>query len=110
MELDEIQMHWAASLFHRIAVNCRNNAAFYKLSTLQLFHRILQSNKEDTKKEMVPFISYLLHQFFKKMQEYPLLIVEVFFPRTSRSCLEINVGRDEAEKGEQLLSEKKEKR
>ncbi|KAF8932695.1 Topoisomerase 1-associated factor 1 [Dissophora ornata] len=110
MELDETQMHWAASLFHRIAVNCRNNAVFYKLSTLQLFHRILQSNKEDTKKDLVPLISYLLHQFFKKMQEYPLLIVELFFPRTSRSCLEINVGRDEAEKGEQLLSEKKEKR
>ncbi|KAK3818521.1 MAG: hypothetical protein J3Q66DRAFT_439590 [Benniella sp.] len=91
-DLDETQLHWAASLFHRIAVSCKNPAVFYKMSTLQLFHRIMQSNNEDTKKDMVPFISYLLYQFFKRMQEYPMLIAETLFPKTSRVCLEINVG------------------
>ncbi|KAG0304905.1 Topoisomerase 1-associated factor 1 [Dissophora globulifera] len=110
MNLDETQLHWAASLFHRIAVNCRNNAVFYKASTLHLFHQILQSNKEDAKRDMMPFISYLLHQFFKKMQEYPQLIVDVFFQRTSKSCLEINVGREEAERGQRIVEEKKEKK
>ncbi|KAK3818609.1 MAG: timeless protein-domain-containing protein [Benniella sp.] len=109
-DLDETQLHWAASLFHRIAVSCKNPAVFYKMSTLQLFHRIMQSNKEDTKKDMVPFISYLLHQFFKRMQEYPMLIAETLFPKTSRACLEINVGRDVIETEKTVITEKKEKK
>ncbi|KAF9115466.1 Topoisomerase 1-associated factor 1 [Mortierella sp. AM989] len=109
-ELDETQLHWAASLFHRVAVNAGNIAVFYKLSTLQLFHQILQSGREDTKRDMVPFVSYVIHQFFKKMQEYPLLVVEVLFPRSSKACLDINVGREEAEKEQRVLEAKKEKR
>ncbi|KAI1320607.1 Topoisomerase 1-associated factor 1 [Mortierella claussenii] len=110
--LDETQLHWAAAMFHRIAVNARNMAVFYKLSVLQLFHQILQSGRPDTKRDMAPFISYLLHQFFKKLQEYPLLMVEVLFPKTSKVCLDINVGRDEAEKQKKMdvMTEKKEKR
>ncbi|KAF9436980.1 Topoisomerase 1-associated factor 1 [Entomortierella beljakovae] len=108
--LDETQLHWAASLFYRIAVNAGNIAVFYKLSTLQLFHRILQSGREETKKDMTPFMLYVSHQFFKKMQEYPLLVVDALFPRTSRNCLEINIGRDEIEKEQVFITQKKEKR
>ncbi|CAO3564060.1 unnamed protein product [Mortierella alpina] len=108
--LDETQLHYAASLFHRIAVNCRNVAVFYKLSTLQLFHQILQNNREDVKRDMAPLISYLMHQFFKKLQEYPLLIVEVFFPRSRKVCLDINVGREEAARQQNERDEKQEKR
>ncbi|KAF9285158.1 Topoisomerase 1-associated factor 1 [Mortierella alpina] len=109
-ELDETQLHYAASLFHRIAVNCKNVAVFYKLSTLQLFHQILQNNREDVKRDMAPLISYLMHQFFKKLQEYPLLIVEVFFPRSRKVCLDINVGREEAVRQQNERDEKQEKR
>ncbi|KAF9950151.1 Topoisomerase 1-associated factor 1 [Mortierella alpina] len=108
--LDETQLHYSASLFHRIAVNCRNVAVFYKLSTLQLFHQILQNNREDVKRDMAPLISYLMHQFFKKLQEYPLLIVEVFFPRSRKVCLDINVGREEAARQQNERDEKQEKR
>ncbi|KAI8359421.1 timeless protein-domain-containing protein [Mortierella sp. GBAus27b] len=108
--LDETQFHWAASLFHRIAVNCKNPAVFYKMSTLQLFHRILQSNQEDAKKEMVPFISYILHQFFKKLQEYPLLMVETVFPKSSQACKDINLGRDAVEEEKMVVTAKKQKR
>ncbi|KAF9173981.1 Topoisomerase 1-associated factor 1 [Mortierella sp. AD010] len=109
-DLDEAQLHWAASLFHRVAVNAGNIAIFYKLSTLHLFHRILQSGREETKRDVVPFVSYVIHQFFKKMQEYPLLVVEVLFPRSSKACLDINVGREEAEKELRIQETKKEKR
>ncbi|KAF9357916.1 Topoisomerase 1-associated factor 1 [Mortierella sp. AD094] len=109
-DLDEAQLHWAASLFHRVAVNAGNIAVFYKLSTLHLFHQILQSGREDTKRDMVPFVSYVIHQFFKKMQEYPLLVVEALFPRSNKVCLDINVGRDEAEKELRIQESKKEKR
>jgi len=108
--LDETQLHYAASLFHRIAVNCRNVAVFYKLSTLQLFHQILQNNRDDVKRDMAPLISYLMHQFFKKLQEYPLLIVEVFFPRSRKVCLDINVGKEEAARQQNERDEKQEKR
>ncbi|KAF9576908.1 Topoisomerase 1-associated factor 1 [Mortierella alpina] len=109
-ELDETQLHYAASLFHRIAVNCKNVAVFYKLSTLQLFHQILQNSREDVKRDMAPLISYLMHQFFKKLQEYPLLTVEVFFPRSRKVCLDINVGREEAERQQSERDERQEKR
>ncbi|KAF9915501.1 Topoisomerase 1-associated factor 1 [Lobosporangium transversale] len=109
-ELDETQLHWAASMFHRMAVNAKNPAIFYKLSTLHLFHTILQSNHPDAKRDMVPLISYVLHQFFKKMREYPLLMVEVFYQKTSKTCLDINVGREEAEKAKKEISEKREKK
>ncbi|KAF9585988.1 Topoisomerase 1-associated factor 1 [Lunasporangiospora selenospora] len=109
-ELDETQFHWVAAMLHRIAVNCKNMAVFYKLSTLQLFHQILQSGREDAKRDMIPLIYYVIHQFFKKLQEYPPLIAEVFFPMTSKSCRDINIGREAEELELQAQLEKKEEK
>lgn len=108
-ELNETELHWTSSMFHRIAVNCANLAVFYKLSTLQLFHQILQDNKEPTRRDLVPTTNYIVHQFFKKLQEYPPLIVEVMFPKTSKSCLTINVGPEVAEQKAEAAAAKKEK-
>ncbi|KAG0026505.1 Topoisomerase 1-associated factor 1 [Podila clonocystis] len=108
-ELNETELHWTSSMFHRIAVNCANLAVFYKLSTLQLFHQILQDNQEPTRKDLVPTTNYIVHQFFKKLQEYPPLIVEVMFPKTSKSCLTINVGPEVAEQKAEAAAAKKEK-
>jgi hypothetical protein len=80
------------------------------MSTLHLFHQILLKGHDGTKKDLEPFVNYMLHQFFKKMQEYPLLMVEVFFPRTRQVCLEINVGRDNLEKEDIAQAQKKEQR
>lgn len=108
-DLNETELHWTSSMFHRIAVNCANLAVFYKLSTLQLFHQILQDNMEPTQKDLVPTTNYIVHQFFKKLQEYPPLIVEVMFPKTSKSCLTINVGPEVAEQKAEAAAAKKEK-
>ncbi|KAF9311667.1 Topoisomerase 1-associated factor 1 [Podila horticola] len=108
-DLSETELHWTSSMFHRIAVNCANLAVFYKLSTLQLFHQILQDNREPTRKDLVPTTNYIVHQFFKKLQEYPPLIVEVMFPKTSKSCLTINVGPEVAELKAEAAAAKKEK-
>ncbi|KAG0052952.1 Topoisomerase 1-associated factor 1 [Gryganskiella cystojenkinii] len=108
--LNDSQLHLAASMFHRIAVNCKNMAAFYKMSTLHLFHQILLKGHDGTKRDLEPFVSYVLHQFFKKMQEYPLLIVETFFPSTRQACMDINVGRDTLELEDLAVEQKKEKR
>ncbi|KAF9412291.1 Topoisomerase 1-associated factor 1, partial [Podila epigama] len=108
-ELNEGELHWVASMFHRIAVNCHNLSVFYKLSTLQLFHQVLQANTEESKKDLIPLVNYIVHQFFKKLQEYPPLIVEVLFPKTSKSCLVINVGQEAADQQQEALSANKEK-
>ncbi|KAF9154213.1 Topoisomerase 1-associated factor 1 [Linnemannia schmuckeri] len=109
-ELNDTQLRWVAAMFYRMAINCANTAVFYKASTLQLFHQILDSGLLDPKGDLVRFIYHLLRQFFKKLQEYPLLVVDVFAPKTKRICLELNIGRLEAEKTELEVSEKKEKR
>ncbi|KAG0340494.1 Topoisomerase 1-associated factor 1 [Podila humilis] len=108
-ELNETEFHWIASMFHRIAVNCANPAVFYKMSTLQLFHQILQCNKEESKKDLIPLTNYIVHQFFKKLQEYPPLIIEVLFPKSTISCLTINLGVDVAEQKAEASAAKKEK-
>jgi len=87
-----------------------NTGVFYKASTLQLFHQILDSGLLDPKGDLVRFIYHLLRQFFKKLQEYPLLIVDVFAPKSRKTCLELNIGRLEAEKAGVEVSAKKEKR
>jgi len=108
--LDESQLHLAASMFHRIALSCKNMGVFYKMSTLHLFHQILLKGNEGTKKDLEPFVNYVLHQFFKKLQEYPLLMAETFFPRSRQACLDINVGRDALEMEDRAQEQKKEKR
>ncbi|KAG9063735.1 Topoisomerase 1-associated factor 1 [Linnemannia hyalina] len=109
-ELSDIQLRWVAAMFYRMAINCANTAVFYKASTLQLFHQILDSGLLDPKGDLVRFIYHLLRQFFKKLQEYPLLVIDVFAPKTRRICLELNIGRLEAEKTDIEVSAKKEKR
>ncbi|KAF9333425.1 Topoisomerase 1-associated factor 1 [Linnemannia elongata] len=109
-ELSDIQLRWVAAMFYRIAINCANTAVFYKASTLQLFHQILDSALLDPKGDLVRFIYHLLRQFFKKLEEYPLLVIDVFAPKSKKTCLELNIGRLEAEKADLEVSAKKEKR
>ncbi|KAG0288438.1 Topoisomerase 1-associated factor 1 [Linnemannia gamsii] len=109
-ELNDTQLRWVAAMFYRMAINCGNTAVFYKASTLQLFHQILDSGLLDPKGDLVRFIYHLLRQFFKKLQEYPLLVIDVFAPKPKKVCLELNIGRLEAEKADLEVSAKKEKR
>ncbi|KAF9182982.1 Topoisomerase 1-associated factor 1 [Haplosporangium sp. Z 767] len=109
-DLDETQLHWVASMFYRIAVHCGNRAVFYKLSVMNLFHRIMDRGKESTKQDMIPFVVYVMHEYAKLFDKYRLLMQEVIFPKTSKVCLDINVGRDEAEKNQRAMTERKEKR
>ncbi|KAG0377054.1 Topoisomerase 1-associated factor 1 [Mortierella sp. AD032] len=109
-ELNDTQLRYVASMFYRMAINCANPPIFYKASTLQLFHQILDSGLVDPRGDLVRFIYHLLRQFFKKLKEYPLLMVDVFAPKSKRSCLELVVGRLEAEKADLTINSTKEKR
>ncbi|KAG0201291.1 Topoisomerase 1-associated factor 1 [Mortierella sp. NVP41] len=109
-ELNETQLRWVAAMFHRVAVNCSNLSVFYKATTLYRFNQILDSDLVDPKGDISKVIYYIVRQFFKKLEVYPLLIVDIFAPKTSKFCLELNVGRIEAEKDTIEMPAKKKKR
>ena len=57
----------------------------FKVSTFNLFKSILSTEKTLPKdkpyKELIMLINYLLRQFFKAVEEDPLLLVQAFFPK-----------------------------
>ncbi|KAI9302207.1 timeless protein-domain-containing protein [Cunninghamella echinulata] len=70
-------------LFHRIMVKRKIEHLFWKLPTLDLFNRILIDYhfvpKSSAFDELHQFIVYVVRQFFKKAEEYPLLFIETIF-------------------------------
>ncbi|TPX63475.1 hypothetical protein SpCBS45565_g06554 [Spizellomyces sp. 'palustris'] len=95
-EVDERSLYHTTVMFHRIFVKSKAEAFFYKLSTLELFNRILTDTRmlPSTKphKELYGFIKYMLAKFFKKAVENPVLLVEVLFPKTKEDCRRIENG------------------
>ncbi|KAF9971693.1 Topoisomerase 1-associated factor 1 [Actinomortierella ambigua] len=109
-ELSEKDLYYVATMFHRISVNTQDLGVFYSLSTLHLFHRILQSGVPTCNQAIVPCLTYIVHEFFKKWQTYPLLIVETLFPKTARVSEDINIGRQaREEKAKQQLAKQEKK-
>ncbi|KAI9322900.1 timeless protein-domain-containing protein [Dichotomocladium elegans] len=76
-------IHCITSLFHRIMVRRKNEQIFFKLPVLELFNRILayenSLSKTPENMELLRFIRYCIHQFFKRLEEYPPLFMEVLF-------------------------------
>ncbi|KND02940.1 uncharacterized protein SPPG_02019 [Spizellomyces punctatus DAOM BR117] len=95
-EIDERSIDHITRMFHRIFVKSKAEAFFYKLSTLELFNRILTDIRmlPSTKshKELYGFIKYMLAKFFKKAAKNPVLLVEVLFPKTKADCQRIENG------------------
>ncbi|KAJ3350857.1 Topoisomerase 1-associated factor 1 [Entophlyctis luteolus] len=95
-ELEPKYLHYATTLFHRIFVKAKMEPLLYKLSTFDLFNRIIADEKilEPTKEygELKEFIRYVLKRFFAKSQEYPLLFIEILFSKTRGDCRRIQNG------------------
>ncbi|ORZ22999.1 timeless protein-domain-containing protein [Absidia repens] len=76
-------LHAITNVFHRIMVKTKVEHLFWKLPTLELFNRILQDRAYIPKSvafdELVRFIRYVVRQFFKKAETYPLLFIEILF-------------------------------
>ncbi|CAO3597350.1 unnamed protein product [Absidia cylindrospora] len=76
-------LHAITNIFHRIMVKTKVEHLFWKLPTLELFNRILQDRayipKSVALDELVRFIRYVVRQFFKKAETYPLLFIEALF-------------------------------
>ncbi|KAL1742157.1 timeless protein-domain-containing protein [Schizophyllum fasciatum] len=79
------QMKRVVSLLHRQAVRAKAEGLFFNVSTLSLFQRILNDQRslprEQTYKDLINLINFILRQFFKALSENTFLAVEAFFPK-----------------------------
>ncbi|EPQ50778.1 timeless-domain-containing protein [Gloeophyllum trabeum ATCC 11539] len=79
------EMRRIVKLLHRQAVKAKAEGLFFQASTLDLFKTILADQKSLPKdqpyKDLVALINYILRQFFKAVDEEPLVLVEAFFPK-----------------------------
>ena len=101
---------YITKMFHRIFVACKMEPLFYKLSTFITFQRILTFRRQHEKplKDICAFIDFALSKFFKKWSEYPLLMMELFFPKSARDVKRIidSNKKDEDTEGEAYLEDR----
>ncbi|WVQ93115.1 hypothetical protein IAU59_000179 [Kwoniella sp. CBS 9459] len=80
------QMKRVIGLMHRQVIKAQAEGLYFKVSTLNLFRRILDEQhslmKADSSKDLMQLINFVLRKFFKRVAEDPFLIVEAF---TSKS-------------------------
>ncbi|EMD36798.1 hypothetical protein CERSUDRAFT_105876 [Gelatoporia subvermispora B] len=80
------KMKRVVNLLHRQAVRAKAEGLFFQVSTLDLFKKILSEQrslpKDQSSKDLINLITYILRQFFKAVAEDSFLIVEAFFPKT----------------------------
>ncbi|WVF65442.1 hypothetical protein IAT40_000170 [Kwoniella sp. CBS 6097] len=80
------QMKRVVGLMHRQVIKAQAEGLYFKVSTLDLFRRILDEShtliKADSSKDLMQLINFVLRKFFKRVAEDPFLIVEAF---TSKS-------------------------
>ncbi|KAJ3023466.1 UNVERIFIED_CONTAM: Topoisomerase 1-associated factor 1, partial [Siphonaria sp. JEL0065] len=98
-ELEPKYFHYATTLLHRVFIKAKMEPLLYKLSTLELFNRIILDERtlEPSKelKELKEFIRYVVKKFVAKAKEYPMLFVEVLFPKSRSDCRRIMHGADD---------------
>ncbi|XP_051138168.1 uncharacterized protein LOC127256292 [Andrographis paniculata] len=87
--------HYIINMLRRICDDLELAPMLYQLSYLTIFSDILEEQKARPCKEyenIVTFLSTLVRRMLRKMKSYPLLFVEVLFPKTRRECQHINCG------------------
>ncbi|KAJ3124613.1 Topoisomerase 1-associated factor 1 [Physocladia obscura] len=98
-DLEPKYLHYATTMLHRIFIKVKMEPMLYKLSTLELFNRIISDEMlmEPSKeyKELKDFIRYVVKKFVAKAKDYPLLFVEILFSKTRGDCRRIQYGADE---------------
>ncbi|KAG1737798.1 timeless protein-domain-containing protein [Suillus lakei] len=78
-------MKRAINLIHRQVVKAKAEGLYFNVSTLNLFKTILDDQKslpkDHSSKDLVKLVNFILHRFFKALEEEPFLAVEAFFPK-----------------------------
>ncbi|KAL6509275.1 hypothetical protein OROGR_022585 [Orobanche gracilis] len=87
--------HYIISMLRRICDDLELSPMLYQLSLITIFYDILEEQKSRPCKEhenIVNFLTTLVRRMLRKMKSYPLLFVEVLFPKTRKECHYINCG------------------
>lgn len=78
-------MKRAVNLIHRQVVKAKAEGLYFNVSTLNLFKVILDDQKslpkDQSSKDLVKLVNFILHRFFKALEGEPFLAVEAFFPK-----------------------------
>lgn len=92
--LDDDAIRSVVKLIHRIFVDVKMEALFFKLDYLITFQQILSGDivkrvSSPARKDLDRTVRYILKVFFAKMAEYPMLCVEVLYPKSMKSDLRV---------------------
>jgi hypothetical protein len=88
--LDDITLDAVLAMFERITVKHQLVALFYKLSFLNTFHKILQDKHFlNRHPRFADFIQQVVSTFFETLKVYPLLYIQVLFPKMRRDAADI---------------------
>lgn len=73
-----------------------------QVSTLDLMHKILDQRKQFPRQpaydDLAKLIDFVIKRFFKTIKDNPFMLVEVFFPKRSKTEWEKAIaGRDESD-------------
>ncbi|KAG8990291.1 Topoisomerase 1-associated factor 1 [Tulasnella sp. JGI-2019a] len=83
------KMKWVVGLLHRQVVKVKAEGLFFRVTTLELFNRILKDEKtlpkDQSYLDLMALIKFVLRKFFKAVAEDSFILVESFFPRTRRA-------------------------
>ncbi|KAG8903574.1 Topoisomerase 1-associated factor 1 [Tulasnella sp. 403] len=94
------KMKRVVNLLHRQAIKVKADALFFKVTTLELFGRLIKEEKTLPKDQpyldLMQLVKFVLRKFFKGVEESPFLLVEAFFPKaSSRKKMAFKANRDE---------------
>ncbi|KAI5476063.1 hypothetical protein MNV49_000435 [Pseudohyphozyma bogoriensis] len=94
---DPEQLKRIVSLLHRQAIKAKSEGVFFKPTVLELFRRISEddtfsSSRDPNLSDLKKLIEYVLKKFFKAVKENPLLLVEIFYPKTRSQLGKMRIG------------------
>ncbi|KAI9344804.1 timeless protein-domain-containing protein [Zopfochytrium polystomum] len=94
-------VHYITVMLHRICVKSKMESLCYKVSTLDLFARILDSThflRTPEGKELQAFANHIVRRLSGALESYPMLLIDALFPKTRSDCVRIqNFSWDETE-------------
>ncbi|WWC73002.1 uncharacterized protein I206_106966 [Kwoniella pini CBS 10737] len=91
---DDEQMKRVVGLMHRQVIKAQAEGLYFKVSTLNLFRKIVDGAhtlpKNDSSKDLNQLIQFVLRKFFKRVAEDPFLIVDAFSSKSRSKWKEIS--------------------
>ncbi|KAI3637516.1 hypothetical protein MIR68_004165 [Amoeboaphelidium protococcarum] len=90
-------IHYIASMLHRIFYKRQLHPLLFKIDVVMIFESIMKDRNDLMRvkteyKELVELIRYFTSVFLDKIKDYPLLFVELFYPKIQRDIDRIQNG------------------